>query len=98
MAISNQLAFNPTKGLNNIKVYMAYLEQYKKVSKDNRTGYYDRYKIGSHIGSNMNDIDLVKYKKTLTCYYEEMVDQAEKRPQIVGHSLHTHSLFKGTNY
>nr|XP_023895081.1 senescence-associated carboxylesterase 101-like isoform X1 [Quercus suber] len=94
VAISNKQAFDPTKGLNEIKVYMAYLEQYKKVSKDDRIGYYDRYK---NIIDTSN-IDLVKHKKILTLYWEEMVDQAEKRPQTVGASLRTRSLFGGTNY
>ena len=93
MAISNR-AFDPTKGLNEIKVYMAYLEQYKKVSKDDRVGYYDRYKNVI----NTSNIDLVKHKKILTCYWEEMVDQAEKRPQTVSASLRTRSLFGVTNY
>ncbi|KAL4639687.1 hypothetical protein ACB092_03G236500 [Castanea dentata] len=57
MAILNQQAFDPTRGLNDIKVYMAYLEQYKKVSKDKK-----------------------------------------ERPQTVGASLRTRSLFGGTNY
>ena len=46
MAILNQQAFDPTRGLNDIKVYMAYLEQYKKLSKEYKVGYYDRYKNG----------------------------------------------------
>ena len=41
---------------------------------------------------------LFRSKKSLTCYWEEMVDQAEKRPQTVGASLRTRSLFGGTNY
>ena len=94
VAILNKQAFDPTKGLNEIKVYMAYLEQYKKVSKDDRVGYYDRYKNVI----NTSNIDLVKHKKILTCYWEEMVDQAEKRPQTVSASLRTRSLFGGTNY
>ncbi|XP_023895073.1 senescence-associated carboxylesterase 101 [Quercus suber] len=94
MAILKEQAFDPTKRLNEIKVHMAYLEQYKKLSKDKRIGYYDRYKIGS----NKSDIDLEKHKKTLTCYWEYMVDQAEKRPQTEGASLRTRSLFGGTNY
>nr|XP_023873199.1 senescence-associated carboxylesterase 101-like [Quercus suber]POE84896.1 senescence-associated carboxylesterase 101 [Quercus suber] len=94
MAILNQQAFDPTRGLNDIKVYMAYLEQYKKVSKEYKVGYYDRYK--NEI--DRSDIELVKHKKFLTCYWEEMVDQAEKRPQTVGASLRTRSLFGGTNY
>ncbi|KAK7842126.1 senescence-associated carboxylesterase 101 [Quercus suber] len=89
VAISNKQAFDPTKGLNEIKVYMAYLEQYKKVSKDDRIGYYDRYKNVI----DTSNIDLVKHKKILTLYWEEMVDQAEKRPQTVGASLRTRSLF-----
>ncbi|KAL0014237.1 hypothetical protein SO802_001306 [Lithocarpus litseifolius] len=94
MAILNQQAFDPTRGLNDIKVYMAYLEQYKKSSKEYKVGYYDRYKNGV----DRSDIELVKHKKFLTCYWEEMVDQAEKRPQTVGASLRTRSLFGGTNY
>ena len=81
-----------------MKVFMAYLEQYKKVSKENRIGYYDRYKIKNLIGMTTTDMDLAKYKKSLTSYWEEMVDQAKKRPQIVGHTIRTHSLFGGTNY
>nr|POE74490.1 senescence-associated carboxylesterase 101 [Quercus suber] len=58
---------------------MAYLEQYKKVSADDRVGYYDRYKNVS----DTSNIDLVKHKKILTCYWEEMVVQAVKRPKTV---------------
>ena len=98
MAILNKQAFDPTRVLNEIKVFMAYLEQYKKVSKDNRIGYYDIYKIKNLIGMTTTDMDLVKYKKSLTSYWEEMVDQVEKRPQTIGHTLCTRSLFGGTNY
>ena len=94
MVILNKQAFDPTKGLNEIKVYMAYLEQYKKVSKDDRVGYYDRYKNVI----DTSNIDLVKHKKILICYWEEMADQAKKRPQIVGASLRWCWLFGGTNY
>ena len=80
MAILNKQAFDPTRGLNEIKVNMAYLEQYKKVSKNNKIGYYDKYKIKNPIGMTMTDMDLVKYKKSLTSYWEEMIDQVEKRP------------------
>ena len=48
-----------------MKVFMAYLEQYKKVSKENRIGYYDRYKIKNLIGMTTTDMDLAKYKKSL---------------------------------
>ena len=94
MAFLNQQAFDPFKGLNDIKVYMAYLEQYKKVAKDEKVGYYDRYK--NKLGTS--DIKVEEHMRRLTCYWEEMVDQAEKRPQTVGASLRTRSLFGGTNY
>ncbi|KAL4601098.1 hypothetical protein ACB092_11G247800 [Castanea dentata] len=94
VATLKEKAFDPTRGLNEKKVLMAYLEQYKKVSKDERVGYYDRYKNGN----DRSDIKLVEYMRGLTCYWEEMVDQAEKRPQTVGASLRTRSLFGGTNY
>ncbi|KAK7833066.1 senescence-associated carboxylesterase 101, partial [Quercus suber] len=91
-------AFDPTKGLNDIKVNMAFLEQYKKLSIDNGMGYYDRYKIESCNGMTTIDMDLERYKKSLTIYWKDMVDQAEKRPQTVGAFLRTRSLFGGTNY
>ncbi|XP_050282329.1 senescence-associated carboxylesterase 101-like [Quercus robur] len=94
MAFLNQQAFDPTRGLNDIKVYMAYLEQYKKVSKDERVGYYDRYKNKL----DTSDIKVEEHMRRLTYYWEDMVDQAEKRPQTVGASLRTRSLFGGTNY
>ena len=95
MAILNQQAFDPTKGLNDIKVYMAYLEQYKKMSKEYEVGYYDKYKNGT----DRSDIELVKHKKFLKCYWEKMVEQAEKMPQTVGASLRrTRTLYGGTNY
>ncbi|KAM3761552.1 hypothetical protein ACB098_01G276600 [Castanea mollissima] len=95
MAILNQQAFDPTRGLNDIKVYMAYLEWYKKVSKDKRVGYYDKYKNKL----DMSDIKVEEYMRHLTCYWKDMVDQADKRPQTVGASLRrTRTLYGGTNY
>ena len=69
-AMLNREAFDPTKGLNDIKVYMAYLEQYKKLCKDDGIGYYDRYKIESRNGMKKTDMDVVRYKKSLTCFWE----------------------------
>ena len=88
-------ALDPTKGLNDIKVYMAYLEQYKKLSKDDGIGYYDKYKFERLTTTYM---DLEKYEKSLTIYWKDMVDQAEKRPQTIGAFLRTRMLFGGTNY
>ena len=90
----NREAFDPTKGLNDIKVNMAFLEEYKKSSKDKGIGYYDRYKNNL----DTSDIKVVGYMKSLTIYWKDMVDQAEKRPQTVGDFLRTRSLFGGTNY
>ena len=77
---------------------LANYTKYVLNTKDNRIGYYDRYKIKNPIGMTTTDMDFVKYKKALTSYWEEMVDQAEKRPQTIGHTLRTCSLFGGTNY
>jgi len=86
--------FDPSTQLNQAKVHMANLEWYKKVAKDNKIGYYDSYKNESHT----SDLDVVIHMKTLTCYWEELENEVEKRPQTVGASLQTGWLFGGTNY
>ena len=86
--------FDPSKELNEMKVLMAYLEWYKKNSKDKKTGYYDNYKNGSHT----SDFDITKYKRALNNYWVDMVDEAEKKPQKEGASFRTRWLFAGTNY
>uniref|UniRef100_A0A2N9EP96 EDS1 EP domain-containing protein n=1 Tax=Fagus sylvatica TaxID=28930 RepID=A0A2N9EP96_FAGSY len=86
--------FNPSKELNDMKVRMAYLEWYKKMSKDKKTGYYDNHKNGSHT----SDFDITKYKRALNNYWVEMVDEAEKRPKKEGVSFRTRWLFAGTTY
>ncbi|KAK4603820.1 hypothetical protein RGQ29_012366 [Quercus rubra] len=94
LALSKKQVFDPSTRLNQVKVHMANLEWYKKVAKDNKIGYYDSYKNVSHT----SDLHVVKEMKTLTCYWEELVNEAEKRPQTVGASLRTRWLFGGTNY
>ena len=94
LALFKKQVFDPSTQLNQVKVHMTNLEWYKKVAKDNKIGYYDSYKNVSH----MSDLDVVKDMKTLTCYWEELVNEAEKRPQTVGASLQTRWLFGGTNY
>ena len=94
LALFKKKVFDPSTQLNKVKVHMANLEWYKKVAKDKKIGYYDSYKNVSHT----SDLDVVKDMKTLTCYWEELVDEAEKRPQTVGASLRTRWLFGGTNY
>ncbi|KAM4124983.1 hypothetical protein ACB094_01G274100 [Castanea mollissima] len=94
LALSKKQVFDPSTKLNQVKVHMANLEWYKKVAKDKKIGYYDSYKNVSHT----SDLDVIKDMKTLTCYWEELVNEAEKRPQTVGASLRTRWLFGGTNY
>ena len=94
LALIKKQVFDPSTRLNQVKVHMANLEWYKKVAKDKKIGYYDSYKNVSHT----SDLDVIKDMKTLTCYWEELVNEAEKRPQTVGASLRTRWLFGGTNY
>lgn len=85
MVILKRHVFDPSKKLNDMKINMAYLEWYKKYFKDTGIGYYDSYK---NLG-NLSDLNVVRYKKILTCYWEEMVDEVEKKPQKEGDSFHT---------
>ncbi|XP_041006207.1 senescence-associated carboxylesterase 101 isoform X2 [Juglans microcarpa x Juglans regia] len=86
--------FDPSMELNDIKINMAQLEWYKKTSKDSGIGYYDSYKNQSFT----SDQDVEKYKKTLTCYWQRLVDEVDKKPQKEGASFRTRWLFGGTNY
>ncbi|XP_035547586.1 senescence-associated carboxylesterase 101-like isoform X2 [Juglans regia] len=86
--------FDPSKELNDEKINMARMEWYKKASKHSGIGYYDRDKNQSFT----SDQDVEKYKKTLTCYWEKLVDEVDKKPQKEGASFRTRWLFGGTNY
>ena len=94
LVILKRLVYDPSKELNDMKVRMAFLEWYKKVSKDNKTGYYDNYKNPSRT----SDFDITMHMKALTCYWEKVVDEAKKRPQTVSATLCTRWLFAGSNY
>ncbi|KAL0014234.1 hypothetical protein SO802_001303 [Lithocarpus litseifolius] len=94
LVILKRHVFDPSKKLNDMKINMAYLEWYKKHFKDKGIGYYDSYKNPG----NLSDLNVAGYKKILTCYWEEMVDEAERRPQKEGASFRTRWLFAGTNY
>ncbi|XP_028771087.1 senescence-associated carboxylesterase 101 [Neltuma alba] len=83
-----------SKRLNDVKMYMANLEWYKKDSKAQETGMYDMYK--KH--RNERDQDIVWWKKELTLYWREMVEEAEMKPQKEGAAFRTRWLFAGTNY
>lgn len=85
---------DPSKRLNDVKMYMANLEWYKKDAKTQETGMYDMYK--KH--RNERDQDIVWWKKELTLYWREMVEEAEMKPQKEGAAFRTRWLFAGTNY
>ncbi|KAJ4972906.1 hypothetical protein NE237_006080 [Protea cynaroides] len=84
------------KKLNDIKINMAYLEWYKKISSTEMAmGYYDCYK--SRV--EFRDVHVVKFKKYLNKYWVELVDETERKPKKEGVvPLGTRLLFGGTNY
>ncbi|XP_059452082.1 senescence-associated carboxylesterase 101-like isoform X2 [Corylus avellana] len=83
-----------SKVLNEMKVNMAQLEWYKKFSEDEKIGYYDMFK-NPYVSRN-NTVE--RFKKSLTCYWIDMVDEKEKMPQRKGAAFATRFLFSGTNY
>ncbi|KAL1346625.1 hypothetical protein AAHE18_08G200600 [Arachis hypogaea] len=91
--------FDPTKKLNVMKVDMVQLEWYKKDSRNQNIGYYDRYKnMLSTNKFSTSDQDVVNFHKNLTNYWEKMVETAELKPQKEGAAFRTRWLFAGTNY
>ncbi|KAK2647547.1 hypothetical protein Ddye_015036 [Dipteronia dyeriana] len=93
---SKQNVFEDKK-LNKMKVYMAYLEWYKKKSmseKEGYYGYYDSYKYKRF----PKDMDVIKYKKRLNEYWKKVVEEAERMPQRENAPLHPRWLYGGTNY
>ncbi|XP_021298944.1 senescence-associated carboxylesterase 101 isoform X2 [Herrania umbratica] len=92
--LNKRKVFDPAKKLNDIKIKMAFLEWYKKVSKAEEIGYYDCYKNQF----SKRDRDIVKLKKFLTNYWKEIVAQAEKKPHKDGVYFRTRWLYAGTNY
>ncbi|KAI6705809.1 hypothetical protein NL676_008771 [Syzygium grande] len=91
-------SFDPAKELKEMKVYLAYLEWYMMVCKANGQGpgYYDSFKNAGE----RRDGGVDSYKTHLMDYWERVVKQAEKRPQLSGTQLRLRKrwLFAGTNY
>ncbi|XP_043704900.1 senescence-associated carboxylesterase 101-like isoform X6 [Telopea speciosissima] len=82
---------NSEKKLNDVKTDMANLEWYKKIcSTKVKIGYYDCYKM-KHWEM---DIKAVVFKKKLTKYWKDVVDDAERKVVPLG----TRLLGGGTNY
>ncbi|XP_012082194.1 senescence-associated carboxylesterase 101 isoform X2 [Jatropha curcas] len=103
--LTKRKGLNRSRKLNDIKIKMAYLEWYKKscntIPKKNKKsfkadliGYYDSYRdlLQCH------DKKVTMYKKFLTAYWEDMVEEAEKKPHKEGSFLLLTWLFAGTNY
>ncbi|XP_022774436.1 senescence-associated carboxylesterase 101 isoform X2 [Durio zibethinus] len=92
--LSKRKAFDPAKKLNVIKISMASLEWYKKVSKAKEIGYYDCYK--NRFSRPDKDID--RHKKLLTNYWKDIVAQTEKNPQKEPVCLRKRWLLAGATY
>ncbi|KAI6680908.1 hypothetical protein NL676_034789 [Syzygium grande] len=88
--------FDPAEELDEMKVYMTFLEWYTNICRANGQGpgYYDSFKNARERRDNGVD----KYKTYLTDYWEKVVDQAEKKPLTRGVPLRPRLLFAGTNY
>ncbi|KAI6705813.1 hypothetical protein NL676_008775 [Syzygium grande] len=78
-------SFDPANELKEMKVYLAYLEWYMMVCKANGQGpgYYDSFKNAGE----RRDGGVDSYKTHLMDYWERVVKQAEKRPQLSGTQL-----------
>ncbi|XP_015879236.1 senescence-associated carboxylesterase 101-like isoform X2 [Ziziphus jujuba] len=92
--VSKTKLFDPSKKLNDMKIYMVYLEWYKKLSKNDKTGYYDSYKEKK----GTCEFNVEVFKKELTNYWKDMVKEAENKPQKEGASFRIRWLGAGTNY
>ncbi|BBH00372.1 hypothetical protein Prudu_010345 [Prunus dulcis] len=76
-AIQKTKASNAAKKLNDIKVNMIYLEWYKKEAKVREIGYYDMYKNKR----NINDVNAYEFKKKLSNYWQDLVEEVENKPR-----------------
>ncbi|KAF8028984.1 hypothetical protein BT93_E1606 [Corymbia citriodora subsp. variegata] len=94
--ISRKEAFDPAKELDQMKVYLAYLEWYMKVCKSDGQGpgYYNSFKNARE----RRDSGVDKYKTILTNYWERVVNEAEKKPHLLDVPLRARWLYGGTSY
>lgn len=88
--------FDPAKELNRMKFCLSLLQKYMDTCKVNGEGlgYYDRFKNAEERLENTVD----KFKTYLTVYWEEVVENAVKRPQKASAPLRMRWLYGGTNY
>ena len=97
--VQKRTTFDPTKKLNVMKIDMTQLEWYKKDSKNRNIGYYDRYKkmLSANVFST-SDQDVFKFRRNLTNYWKNMVEEAELKPQKEGAAFRIRWIYGGTNY
>lgn len=86
--------FDPARKLNEVKVNMAQMEWYRKLSENSGNVYYDSYKSKPL----MRDHKVVEFKRTLTDYWERLVEEVEKKPQKEEAHLRKRWLYAGTNF
>ncbi|KAI9121382.1 hypothetical protein K1719_008415 [Acacia pycnantha] len=94
LTLNKRKRFIPHKKLDEMKIYMAYLEWYKKICKNSGKGYYDCYKSEWF----PRDLDVVMYVRILTNYWKDMVEEVDKQPQKEGVTFRLRWLYAGTNY
>ncbi|XP_016649281.1 PREDICTED: senescence-associated carboxylesterase 101-like [Prunus mume] len=94
LAIQKTKISNAAKKLNDMKVNMVYLEWYKKDSKGREIGYYDMYKNKR----NRSDFNVQEFKKKLSNYWQDAVEEVENKPQKEGAAFRTRWLMGGTTY
>ncbi|VVB12431.1 unnamed protein product [Arabis nemorensis] len=90
--------FDPSKKLKDMRTSMSYIEWYKKKSKEEKIGYYDRFKTQTVSPTSEFDIDIKKCKKELNDYWKSLVEELEKKPQSDLLILSGRFLFSGNNY
>ncbi|KAM7506660.1 hypothetical protein LguiA_017113 [Lonicera macranthoides] len=88
---------DPKRKLNDIKISMAFLEWYKKVTV-NQGGYYDGYKHADTKDEKMSKAEIVRHQIILTQYWKHKVEEADQMPQKEAVSFRTSWLYAGTNY
>lgn len=92
--------FDHTKKLNENKIYMAYMEWYKKVTMEDG-GYYDNYKNTAFKSGKEKKSreEIVKHQRILTQYWKYVVTEIEKMPKREGENIiRSRWLYGGTNY
>lgn len=88
---------DPKRKLNEIKISMAFLEWYKKVTKD-QGGYYDAYKHAGTKDEKRSKAEIVRHQIILTQYWKHKVEEVDQMPQKEAVSFRTSFLYGGTNY